>query len=139
VNIADGHARGGVALDAGSSDFAGFVGGIVEDLHVKEFAWVVETRDGFDKALNDVAFIENGKLNGDARPLFDFGRRAGNVFAVLVVVVDEPISMEAVASEDDEDDEVGNHHREVEGVSVVHARKGAIGELVPVPAHTTLR
>ena len=46
--------------------------------------------------------------------------------------------MEAVTGKDDEDEEVGNHHREVESVGVVDAREGAVGEFVPVTAHTSL-
>ena len=69
VNVDDGQALRGVAFDAGAGDLAGFVGGIVEDLHVEQFAWVVESRDGFDQTLDHVALVENGKLDGDARPL----------------------------------------------------------------------
>jgi hypothetical protein len=36
-------------------------------------------------------------------------------------------------------DEVGNHHRQVEAIGVVDARKGAIGDFVPVMAERTLR
>src|SRR5205807_5376761 len=89
VNISDGHACRGVAIDAGFGDFTSFVGGIVEDLHVEEFMWIIETGDGFDEALDDVTLIEDGELDGDARPLVDWRWRAGDVFAVLVVVVDE--------------------------------------------------
>ncbi len=138
VNVGDGHALGGMAVNAGFGDFAGFVGGIVEDLNVEKFARVVEARNSFDKALDDIALVENGKLNGDARPLFYFRRRAGNVLAVLIVVVDKPVAMKTVAGEDDEDDEVGNHHSKVEGVGVVDAGESAISELVPIAAQATL-
>jgi len=50
----------------------------------------------------------------------------GTFFAVLVVVVDEPIAMEAVTGEDNEDDEIGNHHGEVERVRVINASEGAV-------------
>jgi len=52
-----------------------------------------------------------------------------DVFAVFVVVVDKPIAMETVAGEDDEDDEVGNHHGEVERVRVINASEGAVVSL----------
>src|SRR6266699_2471322 len=43
MDISDRRALRGVALDAGASDFAGLVGGVVKDLHVKEFGRVVES------------------------------------------------------------------------------------------------
>ena len=47
--------------------------------------------------------------------------------------------METVTGKDNEDDEVRNHHGEVERVRVINASEGAVGELVPVTAHTALR
>src|SRR4029077_7925533 len=87
MNIGDGNALGGMAFDAGAGNFAGFVGGVVEDLDVEDLVRVIKTRDGFDKTFDDVAFVKNGKLHGDARPYGGVGRRAGNVFAIFVVVV----------------------------------------------------
>ena len=139
MNVGDGHALRGVTIDAGFCDFAGFVGGVIEDLDVEKLARVIKAGNSFDEAFDHVALIENWKLDGDAGPFFDCWRRARNVLAVFVVIVDEPVSVEAVPREDDEDDEVGNHHREVEGIGVVYAREGAVGELVPITAHTTLR
>jgi hypothetical protein len=42
--------------------------------------------------------------------------------------------METVNREDEKHEEVGNHHREVEGIGVIDAGKGLVGELVPVMA-----
>ena len=81
MDVDDGHALRGVALDAGAGDFARFVGGIVEDLNVEQFARIVEARDGFDEALDHVALVEDGKLDGDARPIGDSRRRSRNIFA----------------------------------------------------------
>ncbi len=47
--------------------------------------------------------------------------------------------MEAVNREDQKDDEVGNHHREVESIGVVDAGKGSIGDFVPIVANGVLR
>src|SRR2546429_70864 len=47
MNVNDGHPLRGVALHARASDFAGLVGGVVQDLHVQQFGWVVETLHGF--------------------------------------------------------------------------------------------
>ena len=40
---------------------------------------IIETGDGFDQALDDVALVVNGKLNGDAWPLVT-GGGAGGIF-----------------------------------------------------------
>ncbi len=42
MNVDDGHALGGVTLDAGASDLASLVGGVIEDLHVEQLRRVVE-------------------------------------------------------------------------------------------------
>ena len=42
--------------------------------------------------------------------------------------------MHAINSEDEQDDEVGNHHRQVEQIGVIEADEGAVGDLVPVLA-----
>ena len=47
--------------------------------------------------------------------------------------------MEAVGSEDEEDKEVGDHHRKVESIGVINAREGAVRQLVPVMAEGGLR
>ncbi len=47
--------------------------------------------------------------------------------------------METVAGEDNEDDEIGNHHGEVEGIGAIDASEGAVGELVPITTHAALR
>jgi hypothetical protein len=127
-----------VTVDAGFGDFTSFVGGIVENLNVEEFTRIIEARDGFDQAFDHVTFIEDRELDGDAWPLLDWRWRAGNVLSVLVIIVDEPIAMEAVAGEDGEDDEIGNHHREVEGVGAINASEGTVGKLVPIAAHAAL-
>jgi hypothetical protein len=69
MNVNDGHALRRVTFDAGASDFAGFVRGVVEDLDIEKPEWIIETRDGFDKTLDDVALVEDGQLHRDARPI----------------------------------------------------------------------
>src|SRR5439155_3834230 len=138
MNVDDGHALCGVALDASASDVAGLVGGIVEDLHVEEVPRVVETRNSFDEPLDDVALVEDGQLHSDARPIRDRRRSRGDIFGIREIVVDQPVAVQAVNGEDQEDDEVGNHHRQVESVGVIDAGKGSVGELVPIKADGVL-
>src|SRR5213594_179529 len=118
VNVNDGHALGGMAFNACASNFAGFVGGVVQHLHFEQFRWIVESGNGFDEALDDVAFVEDGKLHGDPRPVCDRLRGRRHIFRVRKIVVDKPIAMEAVYRKDQKNDEIGKHHCEVESVGV---------------------
>src|SRR5438445_759468 len=128
----------GVVFDARPCDFAGFVSGIVEHLNVEKFERVVESGDRFDETFNDVTLVENGKLNAYTRPLRDGRRRAGNVLTIFVVIVNEPVAMKAINREDDENDEVWNHHHQIERVEVIDAGKSAVGCFVPVVAECAL-
>jgi hypothetical protein len=121
-----------VTFDAGSSDLASFVGGIIEDLDVEEFARIVEKRDSVDEALDDVAFVEDGELYSNLWPVGDRRRWSGNIFAVGVVYVEQDVAVQAIHCEDEENDEVGNHHRKIEGVGVIDTAEGAVGDFVPV-------
>ncbi len=84
VDINDGHALRGVTFDASASNFASFVGGIVQHLHVKQLGWIVEARNGFDESLDHIPFIEDGQLHGDARPVRDRRRMPVKVLSVIL-------------------------------------------------------
>src|ERR1700688_3748447 len=139
MNIRYGHTLSGVALDTVPSHFLGFISGVVQHLHIEKLGGVIESRDGLDETFEHVALVVNGQLNGDARPLGNRGRLRGNIFRVRVVVVTQPIAVQAIQRQDEKHDEVGNHHCQVEAIGVVNARKGAIGDFVPVMAERTLR
>src|SRR6202165_4984958 len=110
-------------LCASASHLLGIVRRVVENLHVQEIGRVVEVGGGFDETLDHVAFIEDRQLYCDEGPLGDSRRSRGNVFGVHEVVVDQPVAMQAVNREDKEDNEIRNHHREIEGVGMVDAYK----------------
>ena len=62
------------------------------------------------------------------------GVGAGDVLAVFIVVIHQPVAVQAVHGQNDQHDEVGDHHGQVEGVGVVDAGEGPVGQLVPVVA-----
>src|SRR6266852_5991817 len=95
---------------------------------------IIEAGNGLDQALDYVALIENGKLHGDTWPARDLWRRAGRVARVLVVVVDQPIAVQTVGSENKKHQEVGNHHRQVKCVDMVDALKSGVSEFLPILA-----
>jgi hypothetical protein len=47
--------------------------------------------------------------------------------------------VKTVDGENDQDDEVGNHHHQIESIGVVNAGEGFVGESVPVIGDGTLR
>ena len=46
--------------------------------------------------------------------------------------------MQPVERQDEQHDEVGDHHCQIEGVGVVHPGESAVRDLVPVVAQRTL-
>src|SRR5215472_5151624 len=62
MDVENWHAQSLLAFNASSRDDLRFVGGIVQQLNFKFFARIIELRDGFDEALDHVAFVEDGKL-----------------------------------------------------------------------------
>lgn len=134
MNVDNGEALGRMAFDAGAGDLAGFVGGVVQDLDVEKLAGIVKTGHSVNQAFNNVALVKDRKLDSDTRPALNFGRSSWDVFGVDVIVVDEPIAVQAVEREDEQNQEVGDHHCDVKGVGVIDAIESAIGELVPILA-----
>ena len=118
------------------------VGGIVEHLDFEQFARIIEARDGFDQALDDVALVVDGKLHGNLGPLGERRRRAGNVVAMLDVRIDQPVAMQPVGGQDHQHDEIRDHDGQVEGVELVEAAEGIaarVGELGPIIRERALR
>ncbi len=139
VQVRNVQAQRAEALDAIARDFSCFVGGVVKNLNVEEFARVIELRNRFDQAFDDVAFVINGKLYGNLGPDFERLGRGGHIFAKLVVIVNEPITVKAVGGQNHENQEIGNHHGQIKGVGVVHALEGAVREPLPELNHRALR
>src|SRR5271169_3669147 len=71
MNIGDGQSFGSVAFDAGASDIAGFVRGIVEHLNIKKVTRVIELRDRVYQALDHIALVKDRKLYGNLWPVRD--------------------------------------------------------------------
>ena len=132
MDVNNGKTARSVAFDAGTGDVARFVGGIIEDLDAQQFARIVEQRDGVDEALDDVAFVEDGELYSNLWPVGDSRRWSRNIFTVSVVFVEQDVAVQAIRCEDEEHDKVGNHHRKIEGVGMIDAAEGAVGDFVPV-------
>ena len=119
-----------VAFDNGARDLDGFVGGIVEHLDLQLLARIIHLADAVDQAIDDVLFIEDGKLNGDARQFGEVRFRFRDlVLAVLVIKIDQLIAMHSVERQRDQHDEVRNQQRHVEGVGVIEPFERGVEEV----------
>jgi hypothetical protein len=130
MDVGDGIAERGVALDDGAGDFDGFVGGVVEDLYVEAVERVLHLANGIDEAVDDELLVEDRKLDGHAREFVEARRGLGDlVLAIAVVHPHELVTVEAVGGKDNENDEVGNQEHQVETVDLVEALECFVEEM----------
>ncbi len=130
--IADVVAQRGVALDHAARHFDGFVGGVVEHLNLQLLARILELADAVHQPIDDVLLVEDGQLDGDLRQLRKARFRIGDfVLAVLVVQINQLVTMHAVERQQHQHHEVGNQQRHVEGVGVVQAFERGVEEMGP--------
>ena len=126
MNVFDGNAKLLIAFDAGAGDFLRFIGGIVEKLDLKFIARIIELGDAIYKTFHNVTLVENRELDRDSGPFGEGGRGARNVAAVTVIIVDKNVAVDSVRGQDDEDEEIREHHSHVEGVGLVEAAKSGV-------------
>ncbi len=142
MQVMDIDAEGLVTLDAGAGDLGGFVGGVVQHLDLEQLARIIETRHGFDEALDDVALVVDGKLYGNLGPARDRRRRAGHILAVLSVLVDQPVTVQPEGGEHHQHGEIRDHDGQVKGVELVEAAEGVqprVHHLGPIVREQALR
>src|SRR5205085_11594137 len=97
-----------------------FIGGIVQHLDVELAFWVLQTADGIDQAPYHVLFIEDGQLNGDPRQFSKvLWRLRRALLAVLVIKVNQDVSVNAVRGEQNQDNKIRDEQRHIEGVGVI--------------------
>src|ERR1700733_4971166 len=123
MNVRNGQAESAVAVHAVASDLPGLIGGIVEDLNFQKVARVIKLRNGFDQAIDDVAFVVDGKLNGNFGPSCNFGGRPREVFAIFVIVVNQGVAMNAVGGQDNHHEKIRKHDGEIERIQLINAAK----------------
>ena len=54
----------------GLGDIHGVVGGIIQNLDFKQFAWVIKSADRLDQSFDHIALIENWQLDSDLGPVY---------------------------------------------------------------------
>src|SRR5215472_12095564 len=105
----------------------------VENWHAQSLlAFNASSRDGFDEALDHVAFVEDGKLYGNLWPLGDGRWRAGDVAAITIKIVDEHVAINSVSGKHREHHEVRNHHGEIERIGLINAAESVVPQPVQI-------
>src|SRR5262249_4870269 len=124
------------------------IGRVVEHLDFEKFPRVVERRHGVDQALDDVDFVVQGELNGDARKGRQVSRRARLVAAMPVIEDDHQNPVRAVGREEREDRVVEDQRRDLRGFTrhgisnrwllLAAGQAVAVGLLLRPPARDSL-
>ncbi len=95
-------------------------------------ARILHLADALHQAIDDVLFVEDGQLNGDLRQFIEVRFRLGHfILAMLVIQVDQLVTVHPVKRQQDEHDEVGNQQHHVEGVGVIEAAEGGVEKMGP--------
>jgi hypothetical protein len=121
----------------GFGDAHCFVSRIVEHLYLELLARVVDRRNGFEQALDDVQLVEEWKLDGD-RGQLSFGKiRAGSRDEVFITpevddLLDTVRAVDGERAEDGEIDEQDDPVERVEPVERADISPGFIDEIVEI-------
>ena len=106
-----------VSLDHPRGDLARLVRRVVEDLDLEQVLRIVERRRGVDQPLDDVDFVVDRKLHGDAREDRKRSRRAGNVQPMPVVETNHQDPVRPVEGQHPENQVVDDDRRDLRGFS----------------------
>ncbi len=77
-------------------DLASIVSGVIQNLNLQLVAGILDRTSCFDDPLDNVSFIEDGKLDGYGGKCVKMIDRPGKLALVAVVDKDEKIPMESV-------------------------------------------
>ena len=126
-----GKAPRGVVLDQAARDGLGFVGRIVEHLHIELVERILQAADRIQQALDHELLVENGKLHRHPRQIRKVpGRLGGAILPVLVIKIDQHVAVHAVRGQQDQHDEVGDQQRHVKGIGVVEAPECGVEKML---------
>ena len=97
VMVLDGETEHAVALAQGFRIRVRVIGGIVQHLNLQQFLRILDFGDFVDQPFDDVPFVVNGQLNGDARKLLKARHRLfRGVLPVLEVGSDDVVTVQPV-------------------------------------------
>lgn len=124
-----------ISFTEGLGESMGIVGGIVEDLNLQQIARVFNFHHFVDEALQNIALVIEGKLNGDGRQLLKAQPRFGNrLFSMFEIGSNHLEPVHPIDRKDAEKSKIRNENRPVEPTQVVNTGEGiveqAAGQLV---------
>ena len=107
------------------SDGPRLVGRVVQHLDFELVPRVVHLADRLDQPVHDVHLVVDGQLNGDGRQLVELAQRNRHLVPVLHVGVHQVVAVPPIASQNDQDEEVGGERQRFERS---HLRAGPRGK-----------
>ena len=130
MDINDVVAQRRIAFNHAACHVDRLVSRIVEHLDLQPLARILHLADAIDQAVNDVLFVEDRQLDGDLRQLLEMRFRIGDsILAMLVIEIDELIAVHSVRGQEDQDNEVRNEQRRIEGVGLIQPLEGRIEKM----------
>src|SRR5579862_5129179 len=129
--VNDGVTQCRITLDQIAGNVDGFVCRIVQQLNVEFFARISQLADRIQQPFDDVLLVENWQLHGDPWQIVESGRRLNRapVF-VLVIKIDQYVTMNAVAGQQNQHNEIRDEQRSIEGISVVETLERSIEQVM---------
>ena len=130
-----------IPRDDVAGDLLRLIGGVIQHLNLQPVRRVLELAAGINQAIDDELLVIDGKLHGDVRQIGEAPQRLfGCVLLMLVVQIDQLVTVHAIEGEDHHYDEVGDQQRGIKRVPFVQMFEGAIAVVgAEVVADTMLR
>ena len=92
---------------------------------------VIQSADGIQQPLNYKPFIKNRELDRNPRELRELATRLDRVvLLVLVIEIDQYVAVYAIRGEQDENHEIRNQQRQIEGVGVIKILESLIEKML---------
>src|SRR6202162_5327378 len=131
VVIGDRVAERGVALHQVAHHFDRFVRRVVKHLDIKLLARVLQLADAVDQPVGHELSIEHRQLHRDARQVLEVSSGLGRaVLPILVVEVNQDVTMHTVGGQQNQYEEIRNQQRDVECIGVVETLKRPVKEVL---------
>lgn len=105
---------------------------IVEDLNVEFVQRIVKLANGFQQSFDDELLVKDRELDGYPRQFSEPIRRFGSaVFLVLIIKIDQQITMSAIRSQQNQDYEIRNQKGKIESIDLIKPFERGIEKVLP--------
>ena len=110
-----------IFLHAGSSNFGGAIGRVVQNLDLQKLARISHIASCLDKPFHNVHFVVNRKLYRDSRFYFQLCMGVRSLILVFQVKKHQMISVNTINGENGQDREIWDQDENVESAELVKA------------------